>query len=161
MKEIGKLEKEKPPGTDNCDGPAESSYHPLHPTPSMTTDDADCEAQVKAHTLVTETSPWLPCHYFDYMAGTSTGGLISIMLGRLRMNIDDCIKNYEHLGSRVFGNSRWFHLRSIFWFPREKYNHEVLEEVVQGVVDDHVPKIGTFPGGETFAFDENRCRVYV
>ena len=26
---------------------------------------------------------YLPCHYFDYMAGTSPGGLISIMLGRL------------------------------------------------------------------------------
>lgn len=27
----------------------------------------------------------LPCHYFDLMGGTSTGGLIAIMLGRLRM----------------------------------------------------------------------------
>ncbi|KAF5977336.1 calcium-independent phospholipase A2-gamma [Fusarium coicis] len=26
---------------------------------------------------------YLPCHYFDYVAGTSTGGLSSIMLGRL------------------------------------------------------------------------------
>lgn len=27
----------------------------------------------------------LPCQYFDLMGGTSTGGLIAIMLGRLRM----------------------------------------------------------------------------
>jgi patatin-like phospholipase/acyl hydrolase len=27
----------------------------------------------------------LPCDYFDLMGGTGTGGLIAIMLGRLRM----------------------------------------------------------------------------
>jgi patatin-like phospholipase/acyl hydrolase len=29
--------------------------------------------------------PPLPCEYFDLICGTSTGGLITIMLGRLRM----------------------------------------------------------------------------
>jgi patatin-like phospholipase/acyl hydrolase len=27
----------------------------------------------------------LPCEYFDLIGGTNTGGLIAIMLGRLRM----------------------------------------------------------------------------
>ena len=48
------------------------------------------------------TSHYLPCHYFNYIAGTSTGGLIAIMLGRLRMNINDCIKEYEYLSASVF-----------------------------------------------------------
>jgi patatin-like phospholipase/acyl hydrolase len=32
--------------------------------------------------------PALPCEYFDLICGTSTGGLIAIMLGRLRMVFD-------------------------------------------------------------------------
>ena len=84
------------------------------------------------------------------------------MIGRLRMNIDDCIRDYETLGGKVFGHSRWFHLRTLppFFFLREKYNHKVLQEVVQDVVRQRIPKVSDFPGGQNFAFDENRCRVY-
>ncbi|KAF5360891.1 hypothetical protein D9756_004636 [Leucocoprinus leucothites] len=46
-----------------------------------------------------------PCEYFDMIAGTSTGGLIAIMLGRLRMTIDQCIEAYEHLAAQIFGAS--------------------------------------------------------
>ena len=35
---------------------------------------------------VPDISP-LPCQYFDLICGTSTGGLIALMLGRLRMVI--------------------------------------------------------------------------
>lgn len=51
------------------------------------------------------TSRYLPCHYFDYVSGTSTGALIAIMLGRLCMNIDACIEEYEHLSASVFQKS--------------------------------------------------------
>jgi patatin-like phospholipase len=35
-------------------------------------------------------SPPKPCEYFDMIGSTSTGGLIAIMLDRLRMTVDDC-----------------------------------------------------------------------
>ena len=47
-------------------------------------------------------APPKPCDYFDMIGGTSTGGLIAIMLGRLRMTIDECIDIYAMLSDRVF-----------------------------------------------------------
>ncbi|KAG8670481.1 hypothetical protein FPOAC1_009897 [Fusarium poae] len=47
-----------------------------------------------------------PYQYFDLIGGTSTGGIIAIMLGRMRMSIEDCITEYQRLGSIVFGKQR-------------------------------------------------------
>ncbi|KAH9216668.1 acyl transferase/acyl hydrolase/lysophospholipase [Leptodontidium sp. 2 PMI_412] len=38
-----------------------------------------------------------PCHVFDLIAGTSVGGLIAIMLGRLEMDVDKCISAFSRL----------------------------------------------------------------
>ncbi|CAK7240110.1 MAG: hypothetical protein STHCBS139747_001547 [Sporothrix thermara] len=46
--------------------------------------------------------PPRPCDYFDMIGGTSTGGLIAIMLGRLRMTVAECIEAYMFLSERVF-----------------------------------------------------------
>ena len=43
-----------------------------------------------------------PCDYFDLIAGTGTGGLIAIMLGRLRMNTKDCMRIYVQMTRKVF-----------------------------------------------------------
>ena len=43
-----------------------------------------------------------PCEYFDLIAGTGTGGLIAIMLGRLRMNTKDCMRVYVQMTRKVF-----------------------------------------------------------
>ncbi|CAK7198610.1 hypothetical protein SEUCBS139899_001274 [Sporothrix eucalyptigena] len=47
-------------------------------------------------------SPPKPCEYFDMIGGTSTGGLIAIMLGRLGMTVDECIEAYTSLSDKVF-----------------------------------------------------------
>ncbi|KAH7394188.1 acyl transferase/acyl hydrolase/lysophospholipase [Phaeosphaeria sp. MPI-PUGE-AT-0046c] len=40
-------------------------------------------------------SEYLPCHYFDFICGTSTGGLIAILLGRKRMSVHDCCEKLD------------------------------------------------------------------
>ncbi|KAF7164517.1 hypothetical protein CNMCM6106_001035 [Aspergillus hiratsukae] len=47
--------------------------------------------------------PVKPCEVFDLIGGTSTGGLIAIMLGRLEMDVDECIAAYTDLAADVFG----------------------------------------------------------
>lgn len=70
----------------------------------------------------------LPCHYFDYMYGTSTGGLISVMLGRLRMTVPQCLEVYREVGNDLFGRRR-----SILPLAT-KYHHKPLEHAVQRTV---------------------------
>ncbi|KAI5799785.1 hypothetical protein FPQ18DRAFT_253849, partial [Pyronema domesticum] len=55
-----------------------------------------------------------PCDYFDYIVGSSTGGLSAVYLGRLRMSIDEAIQLYEEFGSEIFGRPRSAHFKSLF-----------------------------------------------
>ncbi|PVH75932.1 FabD/lysophospholipase-like protein, partial [Cadophora sp. DSE1049] len=47
-----------------------------------------------------------PCEVFDLIGGTSTGGLIAIMLGRLEMDVDECIIAYTKLAEAVFSQKK-------------------------------------------------------
>ncbi len=44
---------------------------------------------------------YLPCHYFDYIAGTSVGGLIAIMLGVFGKSVDDCIAEFHRQNEAI------------------------------------------------------------
>lgn len=73
----------------------------------------------------------LPCHYFDYMYGTSTGGLISVMLARLRMTVPQCLDIYRRVGHELFG-----HRRNILPLAT-KYHHKPLEKAVRDIVKQY------------------------
>ena len=47
-----------------------------------------------------------PWEEFDMIGGTSTGGIIAIMLGRLRMSLDECQQAYTVLSETIFTPER-------------------------------------------------------
>lgn len=81
MEEVGRIEREMNPDATS------SAYSPMvESIPQPAADSMD----------------YRPCHYFDYIAGTSTGGLSAIMLGRLRMSVDSTLEEYKQLSAKVF-----------------------------------------------------------
>ena len=52
------------------------------------------------------------------------------MLGRLRMSIDQCIKNYPSMAAKIFSNPR---LQFKGW-PKAKYDAKRLEEAISDIV---------------------------
>jgi len=52
-----------------------------------------------------------PCQYFYLIAGTPSGGLIALMLGRLGYTTEEAINKYNECASRIFGrvgsNTTW------------------------------------------------------
>lgn len=124
----------------HIDGPAGSSYHPFEPP---------------------KAGIWLPCHYFDYVGGIGTGGLNAIMLGRLRMDIQDSILAYDAVLKKVIRHERLFHSRSRLFWPRARFGHLILEQMIADVVRHHAPKVHGFPGSSCFVSDEHQCRTVV
>ena len=72
------------------------TYERIHSKPEGSLDDDRPEDQAS------DDADPRPCDYFDLIAGTGTGGLIAIMLGRLRMSIVDCMGVYVQMTRRVF-----------------------------------------------------------
>lgn len=79
-------------------------------------------------------SPPKPCDYFDMIGGTSTGGLIAIMLGRLRMSIPDCIQAYLELADEVFDKKR--HRFSYGGKVQGRFDAKALEHAIKKVLQD-------------------------
>ncbi|KAJ7848220.1 acyl transferase/acyl hydrolase/lysophospholipase [Mycena leptocephala] len=71
----------------------------------------------------------LPCEYFDLIGGTSTGGLIAIMLGRLRMPVGDAIGAYDELAQNVFSETKFF-------FQDGKFKASRLEAAIKKIVGE-------------------------
>lgn len=99
-----------------------------------------------------------PCDVFDLIGGTSTGGLIAIMLGRLGMDVDECIMAYNNLTKRIFNQQE--HWVPLSWTAstRGRYSSQTLELAIQEVISniEGVTEADKMDDGT-----ERRCRVFV
>ena len=134
----------------------ESSFAPWPYKPIISDSEQDSSIVATNVKKLPNSSLFLPCHYFDYAVGTSTGGLISIMLSRLRMTVDDCIAEYKSLGQKIFGNPRPLAFGAILW---HKFDYQVLEAVIRSVVARHCEKSEEYE--LDFPSEEDLCRTLV
>jgi hypothetical protein len=75
-----------------------------------------------------------PCDHFDLIAGTGTGGLIAIMLGRLRLDVETCKQVYVRMTRRVFETDK-----TIAGIPYRStlFKASKLEEAIMECVREH------------------------
>lgn len=116
----------------------ESQEEPSEPVPNSANFETIVTHEPSTHDPTTHEQPThepspseddlLPCHYFDFMYGTSTGGLISTILGRLRMTVPEALELYRKVGDDLFG------VRRSRVPLRTKYYHEPLEKAVREIV---------------------------
>jgi patatin-like phospholipase/acyl hydrolase len=69
-----------------------------------------------------------PCDRFDFIGGTSTGGIIAIMLGRLGMTVDECIQEYRDVAQKAFTPKRRLPFPAP---PRGAFSATALEEAIK------------------------------
>lgn len=75
-----------------------------------------------------------PCDHFDLIVGTGTGGLIAIMLGRLRLDLETCKELYVRLTRMVFQTDK-----TIAGIPYRStlFKASKLEEAIRSCVREH------------------------
>ncbi|PSN75297.1 FabD/lysophospholipase-like protein [Corynespora cassiicola Philippines] len=117
-----------------------------------------------------EVGDFKPHHYFDYIAGTSTGGLSAIMLSRLEMNIDDALEQYDLVGNEVFAKHRHFHSIKAMGIIRPQYKTINIEAALRKVIkkgafkEETLLKLQAKRSEEEevpLAWDTSRCRTIV
>lgn len=100
--------------------------------------------------------PPKPCDYFDMIGGTSTGGLIAIMLGRMRLTVDECILAYSELAPRVFTKVH-HRIRLRNGETQGRFDHEALEKEVKALLrTHHMDPEALLKGPE----EGSSCKVY-
>jgi hypothetical protein len=113
-----------------------------------------------------------PCEIFDLICGTSTGGIIAILLGRLGLTCEEAIREYKALGRAAFeeetmdedettnGEVNATQMNERIWreilrgkkFSKDKFEKK-LEEVVERYTRD--PRAAMFPGKEKLELEKH------
>ncbi|PWW77143.1 FabD/lysophospholipase-like protein [Tuber magnatum] len=80
-------------------------------------------------------TPLKPCEYFDIIGGTSTGGIIAILLSRLRLDVPTCIDIYTQLAEEIFSKDRSIRIFGTpLRFAGARFSGAVLEKAIKRVL---------------------------
>lgn len=80
-------------------------------------------------------TPLKPCEYFDIIGGTSTGGIIAILLSRLRLDVPTCIDIYTRLAEEIFSKDRSIKIFGApLRFAGARFSGAVLEKAIKRVL---------------------------
>jgi hypothetical protein len=102
-----------------------------------------------------------PADHFDLICGTGTGGLIAIMLGRLRLDLETCKEVYVRMTRKVFETDK-----TIAGIPYRStlFKASKLEEAIKECVREHTlfekegndgeeePALSAYPGSPVSPF---------
>lgn len=114
--------------------------------------------------------PPKPCDHFDLIGGSGTGGLIAILLGRLRLTISECIEAYSVLSEEVFRSKHSIEA-SFLKLPwrssrKARFSSTALERVMREIIVKALRKetSNEFKSDEVLAKSllkdaESTCRV--
>lgn len=75
-----------------------------------------------------------PCDHFDLIAGTGTGGILALMLGRLRLDLETCKDVYVRMTRRVFETDKTF---AGIPYRSTLFKASKLEEAIRECVKEH------------------------
>ncbi|OCL02723.1 FabD/lysophospholipase-like protein [Glonium stellatum] len=146
FREIAKVER-------SHDGANSSECSPLFGSP----DGYDDEFLRDDPTI---TDKYLPCHYFNYIGGTSMGGVIAVMIGRLRLSINEAIRNFENMWISIFKEESEFH--SLLSRRRIRAgNSEGLRKALNGIVPKPHEDTDGIINAEPFRSDSSLCKTLV
>ncbi|KAH9888239.1 FabD/lysophospholipase-like protein [Xylariomycetidae sp. FL2044] len=88
-----------------------------------------------------------PCDYFHLMAGTSTGGLVAILLSRFKMTTTEAIEAYYDFSKQIFAKTERF---------PHMYDEKILVKIIRDMISKH--EVGDYMREKERS---TQCRAFV
>ena len=83
--------------------------------------------------------------------------IIAVMLGRLRMDVQECIRIYLQLAESVFSKVHYVPIHLLNGRTKSRYNQEALESAIRRILEERNMSPNTLLKDE----DPYSCKVHV